>query len=586
GPQTTSMVVLNRSLAPAFDSFCQANSPLGRSEPSKWILPALGAASDTRTGCPQFWKYEFGICMGSLASLEEYSQQPKDMVAFVLGCSFSPEEALKEAGLPSRDSGGHGYGSAYKITVPCSTTAGFCCPLMVTVRPVPKDKLEKLMQASCSIAGEHGQPIHIGHPDLLGIKDLSQPAYGDIVVCQPGDVPVFWPSQLTSLEAVSSCKASLAVTSAAGYMILTDLKGAKMPATCLTPEGILEVHHISDPLYYSIASASAVQKIRELETLITVDPGKKQNIHTFRQDKLLRASLSLSHTHSVLLTAIPTHFTHKPPEETDPPGAIALAIFLQALEKEASIVVDRRALILHGKLVEEAFEQGGVLKTQIPLLTYQDGSAEAVQAFLRKDGDPKSPAYFDHLVATEHAGRAANGNYYNARKMNIEHLADPIDDLFLAAQNIPDISSTGGASVSFGGVGLERGVIKVGSLGKHLRKTLFFVCFFEASFVMVQATRSWVGHTTPCLLCILTRCLCHQQELEMGKDTTSVAKRQLLLSLLHFLFQEEKMLGILMKHKVRNRVLGIVGMEVDGLPFHGTHAEMIQKLVDGTTVCL
>lgn len=50
---------------------------------------------------------------------------------------------------------------------------------------------------------------------------------------------------------------------------------------------------------------------------------------------------------------------------------------------------------------------------------------------------------FDHLVAVERAGRAADGNYYNARKVNIKHLVDPIDDIFLAAQKIPGISSTG-----------------------------------------------------------------------------------------------------------------------------------------------
>ena len=53
------------------------------------------------------------------------------------------------------------------------------------------------------------------------------------------------------------------------------------------------------------------------------------------------------------------------------------------------------------------------------------------------------PCRFDHLVAIERTGRAADGNYYNARKMNIKHLVDPIDDLFLVAQKIPGISSTG-----------------------------------------------------------------------------------------------------------------------------------------------
>lgn len=42
------------------------------------------------------------------------------------------------------------------------------------------------------------------------------------------------------------------------------------------------------------------------------------------------------------------------------------------------------------------------------------------------------------------------------------------------------------------------------------------------------------------------------------------------------------MLGILVQHGVRSGVSGTLGMEVDGLPFRGTHAQMIQKLVDVT----
>lgn len=82
--------------------------------------------------------------------------------------------------------------------------------------------------------------------------------------------------------------------------------------------------------------------------------------HLLCKDELLKASLSLSHARSVLITTgFPTHFNHEPPEETDgPPGAIALAGFLQALGKGVSMVVDQRALSLFQKLVEEAVEQG------------------------------------------------------------------------------------------------------------------------------------------------------------------------------------------------------------------------------------
>ncbi|XP_025246982.1 D-glutamate cyclase, mitochondrial isoform X4 [Theropithecus gelada] len=521
-----SLVVLPRSLAPAFERFCQANTGplplLGQSEPEKWMLPAQGAVSETRVDRPQFWKYEFGACTGSLASLEQYSEQLKDMVAFLLGCSFSLEEALEKAGLPRRDPAGHS-----QTTVPCVTHAGFCCPLVVTMRPIPKDKLERLVQACCSLG------------ELLGIKELSKPAYGDAVVCSPGEVPVFWPSPLTSLGALSSCETPLAFASIPGCTVMTDLKDTKAAAGCLTPERIPEVHHISqDPLHYSIASVSASQKIRELESVIGIDPGNRGIGHLLCKDELLKASLSLSHARSVLITTgFPTHFNHEPPEETDgPPGAVALAAFLQALEKEVAIIVDQRAWNLHQKIVEDAVEQG-VLKTPIPILTYQGGSVEAAQAFLCKDGDPQTPR-FDHLVAIERAGRAADGNYYNARKMNIKHLVDPIDDLFLAAKKIPRISSTG--------------------------------------------VSNWGGYALACALYILYSCAVHSQYLRKAVGPSRAPGDQAWTQALPSVIKEEKMLGILVQHRVRSGISGVVGMEVDGLPFHNTHAEMIQKLVDVT----
>ncbi|XP_004476122.2 D-glutamate cyclase, mitochondrial isoform X1 [Dasypus novemcinctus] len=585
GLRPASVVVLPSALAPAFERFCQANSGplrlLGRREPGEWTLPALAAASVPRTGCPQFRKYEFGACTGSLTALDEYLEQLKDMAAFFLGCSVSLEGALERVGLPRRDPAGHGHAGAYKTTVPCSSVAGFCCPLVVTMRPIPKDKLERLVQAACSLQGERGQPIHIGDPDLLGIKDLSKPDYGEAVECQPGDVPVFWPSQLTSLEAVSSCRAPLAFTSTPGCAVMTDLKDIKAPAGALTPEGIPEVHHISqDPLHYGLASASAVQKIRELETLIAVDPGNRGIRHLLCRDELLRASLALSHARSVLITTgFPTHFTHEPPEETDgPPGALALAAFLQALEKEVSMVVDQRALSLHTQLVEEAVEHG-VLKVQIPILTYQGGSEEAAQAFLCKGGDPKSPR-FDHLVAIERAGRASDGNYYNARKMNIKDLVDPIDDLFLAAQKIPGISSTG---VGDGGNELGMGKVKE-AVRQHIRNGAVIACDVGADFAIIAGVSNWGGYALACALYILNSCEVHGRSLRKASEPPRAPGEQSWTGALPSVTKEEKMLGILVRHKVRSGVTGNVGMEVDGLPFHGIHAEMIQKLLDVTTV--
>ncbi|CAO2587140.1 D-glutamate cyclase, mitochondrial [Lemmus lemmus] len=577
GLQPATVVVLPRSLAPAFESFCQVNHGplplLGESELEK-VLPRQSALSDRRTICPQFQKYEFGICTGTLASLEEYSEQLKDMVTFIMDCSFSIDEALELAGMPRRDPAGPSH-----TTVPCATIAGFCCPLVVTMRPIPKGKLERLLQAAHSIGGQRGQPIHIGDPELLGIKELSKPDYGNYVACRPEDVTVFWPSQLTSLEAVISCKAPLAFASTPDCTVKI-LRDTVSPANCLTPEVVPEVHAISkDPLHYSIASAAAVQKIRGLESMIAIDPGNRGIGHLLHKDELLQAALSLSHARSVLVTTgFPTHFNHEPPEETDgPPGAIALAAFLQALGKETSMVVDQRAFSLHTKLVAEAVKQG-VLTTPIPILTYRGGSVEDAQAFLCKDGDPKSPR-FDHLVAIERAGRAADGSYYNARKMNIKHLVDPIDDLFLAAQKIPGISSTG---VGDGGNELGMGKVKE-AVKKYIRNGDVIACDVEADFAVIAGVSNWGGYALACALYILNSCDVHERYLRRATGPSRVAGEQSWTQALPSVAKEEKMLGILVQNQVRSGVSGIVGMEVDGLPFSGVHDEMIQKLVDATT---
>ncbi|XP_052594742.1 D-glutamate cyclase, mitochondrial isoform X3 [Peromyscus californicus insignis] len=496
GLQPASVVVLPRSLAPAFESFCQANHGplplLGRSEPEK-ILPRLSTVPDGRTICPQFQKYEFGTCTGILASLEEYSEQLKDMVTFIMDCSFSIDKALEQAGIPRRDPAGPNHAGAYKTTVPCATIAGFCCPLVVTMRPIPKDKLETLFQATHSLGGQQGQPIHIGDPELLGIKALSKPDYGNYVECRPEDVPVFWPSQLTGLEAVISCKAPLAFTSTPGCTVMI-LKDPVSPASCQTPEMVLEVHAISkDPLHYSIVSAAAAQKIRELESTIAIDPG--------------------------------------------------------------------------------------VLKIPIPTLTYQSGSMEDAQAFLCKDGDPKSPR-FDHLVAIERAGRAADGNYYNARKMNIKHLVDPIDDLFLAAQKIPGISSTG---VGDGGNELGMGKVKE-AVKKYIRNGDVIACDVEADFAIIAGVSNWGGYALACALYILNSCEVHERYLRRATGPSRVPGEQSWTQALPSVTKEEKMLRILVQNRVRSGVSGIVGMEVDGLPFYGVHDEMVQKLVDATTM--
>ncbi|NXL27495.1 GLUCM protein, partial [Glaucidium brasilianum] len=578
GYKQANVVILHKSLADDFEKFCHANDGplplLYRSKPGDWKCPPLSRDSDIRTDCLQYRIYEHGACTGSLKSLKEYSEQLKDMVTFYLGCSFSFEKAVQNANIPVRNVEQKCNVSMYKTAVPCHSVSTFCCNLVVTMRPIPESKLEAAVTATSELKEAHGAPIHMGDPGLLGIQDLSKPDYGDPVQLHPGDIPVFWACGVTGVEAVINCRTPLAFTHSPGCMFVTDQKNDN--ATIRSSREIPQVHRISqDPLHYSIVSAEAAQKIKTLETLIGIDPGDRGIIHLCRQDELLKACLSISHARSVLITTgFPTHFTYEPPEENDgPPGALAIAAILQALEKDVAIVTDQRAMNLNKKIIEEAV-QLGILKRPIPLLSYQRESADSALMFLCENGNPGRPR-FDHLIAIERAGMAADGNYYNARKVNIKHLVDPIDELFLAAQTIPGITATG---VGDGGNELGMGKVK-DAVKKHIKNGDVIACDVEADFTIVAGVSNWGGYAIACALYILSTCEIHDRYLRKAVGFPRLSKKTDWLSALPSVAKEEKLLKTLVRYGVRSGKTASLEMEVDGLPFYNTHSLMIEKLL-------
>ncbi|CAM4571553.1 unnamed protein product [Lepidochelys olivacea] len=579
GYKQANVVILHKSLADDFEKFCHANDGplplLYRSKPGEWKCPSLSSNCDIRTDCLLYRIYEYGACTGTLTSLKDYFDQLKDMVTFYLGCSFSFEKAVHKVGVPLRNFEQKCNISMYKTDIPCCRVASFCCNLVVTMRPIPEDKLEAVVGATYPLKDSHGAPIHIGNPGLLGIQNLSSPDYGDPVQPHPGDVPVFWACGVTGVEAVSNCKSPLAFTHSPGCMFVTDLKNED--AAVHNSKEIPKVHCISqNPLHYSIASETAVQKIRELESLIGVDPGDRGVKHLRCQDELLKTCLSLSHARSVLITTgFPTHFNHEPPEENDgPPGAIAMAAMLQSLEKHVVIVTDQRAMNLNKKIIEDAVQQG-VLKTPVPLLSYQRDAAESALMFLCENGNLERPR-FDHLIAIERAGMAADGNYYNARKVNIKHLVDPIDELFLAAHTIPGVTTTG---IGDGGNELGMGKVKE-AVRKHIKNGDVIACDVEADFAIVAGVSNWGGYAVACALYILNTCEIHDRYLRKAIGFPRLSKKANWASALPSITKEEKLLRTLIQHGVRSGVTANLEMEVDGLPFYNIHSLMIEKLLE------
>ncbi|XP_041669301.1 D-glutamate cyclase, mitochondrial-like [Cheilinus undulatus] len=610
GYQQANVVILPKHLADDFEDFCQKNpAPLPllyRSQPGETSCPPLAKDADIRSDISQYCVYEEGRMVKTVSNLQSYVSQQRtgseqqvdpgfwsNMVCFYQGCSFGFEGRLNEAGVPVRNVEQGKNVSMYRTAVPCVPAGAFSCPLVVTMRPIPAAMLDAVVEITHLNPLAHGAPIHIGDPAFLGIQDLSSPSYGDEVELQTGDVPVFWACGVTAIEAILSSKPPLAFSHSPGCMFLTDVPdsststtkpsvsdGVDSAASDQDPEMIPLSFLVShNPLMYSVASKRAVAIIRKLEKIIGEDPGQRGIEALFVQDELLRSCLALSHASSVAITTgFPTHFMHSPPDETDgPPGAIAMATMLLSLGKEVTLVMDKRDLEMNRAIVDEAVRKG-VLKSTIPVVTFEDSGPDSALHFLCHNGDPSKPRY-DHLVAIERTGRASDGNYYNMRGINIKHLVDPIDDLFIAAKKIPGIITTG-----IGDGGNELGMGKVREKVVDLMpKGSLIACDVPADFAITAGVSNWGGYAVACGLYLLHTCPSHHRYLKKGLGlTTPEHQLQDWAANLPTVDKEESILSTLMSFGIRSGKTGNLAMEVDGLTFHPTHSDIITRLLDVT----
>lgn len=147
------------------------------------------------------------------------------MVTFLIGCSFSFEGHLIEAGVPVRNIEQKRNVSMYITSQQCNPVGSFDSPLVVSYRPVPETLVSKAVEVTEKYGAAHGPPVHIGKPEEIGIEDITKPDFGESVTAQPGDVAMFWACGVTStLAATSNPKADLVITHAPGHMFITDRK--------------------------------------------------------------------------------------------------------------------------------------------------------------------------------------------------------------------------------------------------------------------------------------------------------------------------------------------------------------------------
>lgn len=224
------LVVLPQKYAYDFLLFAQRNpkpcpilevSDVGSRE---FRLTAKG--SDIARDIPLYRIYKEGEYVKELESVEAYWRD--DLVSFLLGCSFSFEAPLMEAGIEMRHIT-QGCNVPMYITNIDTTPAGiFSGPLVVSMRPMPFSQVVKAVTITNQLPEVHGAPIHIGDPALIGIEDLNQPDFGDAITINPGEVPVFWACGVTPQAAIMRSKPDFVITHAPGHMFITDVKNSQL----------------------------------------------------------------------------------------------------------------------------------------------------------------------------------------------------------------------------------------------------------------------------------------------------------------------------------------------------------------------
>ncbi len=223
------LVILPQEYAFHFLLFCIRNPRpcpiLDVLEPGDFS-PPIAQDADLRTDLPKYRIYEKGSLKGEVTQIKDLFG--KDMVSFLLGCSFSFENALQNAGIPVRNIEEGKNVSMYVTSKQCVSSGPFTSPLVVSMRPMTPDQAIRACQITTRFYLTHGAPVHLGSPEELGIKDLQTPEFGDPVTIRPGEIPVFWACGVTAVVAATQEEIPLVITHSPGHMFVSDMRDEQL----------------------------------------------------------------------------------------------------------------------------------------------------------------------------------------------------------------------------------------------------------------------------------------------------------------------------------------------------------------------
>jgi uncharacterized protein YcsI (UPF0317 family) len=224
------LVALPAEYAGEFRSLCARNPvacPLLDETAPGATGTALAAGADLRTDLGGYRLWREGRLEQRSDDAREFWRD--DLVAFLIGCSFTFEWALTRAGLAPRH-------VALGLNVPMYRTNVLLAPagrlrghLVVSMRPYPPGDVERVCAITRPYVEAHGEPFWSGDPGHLGIHNLAQPDEGDPVPFEAGEVPVFWGCGVTPQTVAIESRLPYVVTHEPGRMFVTDRIHREVP---------------------------------------------------------------------------------------------------------------------------------------------------------------------------------------------------------------------------------------------------------------------------------------------------------------------------------------------------------------------
>ncbi len=223
------LAILPAKLASDFMRFCQLNPKpcplLAAGAPGDPHLPSLGEDLDIRTDLCRYKVFRNGELVDEPTDLSKHWRD--DLVIFALGCSFSFEDALMQDGIELRHISNGSTVPMYRTNVPTTPAGPFHGPLVVSMRPLKPADAIRAVQITTRFPAVHGAPVHLGMPELIGIKDVMKPDWGDPPQMKADEMPVFWACGVTPQSVVATVKPEFCITHYPGCMLVTDRKNSE-----------------------------------------------------------------------------------------------------------------------------------------------------------------------------------------------------------------------------------------------------------------------------------------------------------------------------------------------------------------------